>query len=322
MQVADNRVPVAPLDATGFEVFSRAEWTALASRPGSALSASDVAQLAATGEPISSAEVTEVYLPLAQFLAVLVANKRTSATEVDAFLRHHPGHAPFIIGIAGSVAVGKSTTARVVQALLRQDPAHPTVDLLTTDGFLYPNAILEERGLMHRKGFPESYDQRSLLRALADLRAGVSEVATPMYSHLAYDIIPGEFQHFHRPDIVIVEGLNVLQVPARDADPTQVVASDYFDFSLYVDATEAHIAQWFEERLLVLSSTVLQAPDSFFHRFSSLSDGEVLAIARQVWADINSVNLHENIAPTRSRAHLVLEKDSRHAVQRVLLRRP
>jgi type I pantothenate kinase len=306
----------------GFEEFSRTRWSALGIRTGSPLSASETEQLTATGEPVSIEEVVEVYLPLSELLTLLANVKRSADEEIGSFLADGKGTAPFVIGIAGSVAVGKSTTARVLQALLRESPGRPIVELLTTDGFLYPNATLEARGLMNRKGFPESYDQRALIHALAAIRQGSAEVATPVYSHLQYDIVPGVFQFFRKPDMVIVEGLNVLQVDTKGGDPAQTVVSDHFDYSIYVDATQDDIARWFQERLLALRSTVLQEPDAFFHRFASLPEEEVLAIARQIWAEINLVNLQENIAPTRGRAHLILEKDRDHRVQKVMIRRP
>jgi type I pantothenate kinase len=202
---------------------------------------------------------------------------------------------------------------------LGRGPARPSVELLTTDGFLYPNAVLEERGLMMRKGFPESYDQRKLVEALAAIRAGHAEVETPVYSHHTYDILPGESHVVRHPDVVIVEGLNVLQVNTQGA-PNQVMVSDFFDFSIYVDAAEEDVARWFIERLQGLRSTAMQEPDSFFHRFASMSDEQVTAIAEQVWTEINLVNLVENIAPTRGRAHMVVEKDGNHRVSQIHLR--
>jgi len=300
---------------------SRSEWSALGQRTGNPLSAVETERLAATGEPVTPEEVAEVYLPLAELLSVLAAAKRETNQKVAAFLDSEPPHSPFIIGIAGGVAVGKSTTARVLQALLRHREGEHEVELLTTDGFLYPNAILESRDLMGRKGFPESYDQRNLMQALAAIRAGEPEVVTPVYSHMAYDVIDGEGQVFRRPRIVIVEGLNVLQVSTRESAPEQVV-SDFFDFSIYVDANESDVATWFRDRLLALRATVLKEPDAYFHRFAGFPEEEVVLFAEQIWRDINLVNLRENIAPTRSRAHLILEKDSAHRVHRVLLRRP
>jgi type I pantothenate kinase len=305
----------------GFEVFSRERWLALAHRLDNPMSIADTKTLAAAGEPISLDEVVEIYLPLAQLLALMAELRREAQQRIGDFLSEHHEPSPFVIGIAGGVAVGKSTTARVLQALLQQGDGGPSVDLLTTDGFLYPNATLEAKGLMARKGFPESYDQRALVEALAAIRAGVPEVRTPIYSHLAYDIVPNEFQALRRPDIVIVEGLNVLQVNTKGASPGHVVVSDFFDVSIYVDAAETDVAVWFRERLLSLRSTVLQEPGSFFHRFASMSDEELSTIAQQVWDGVNVINLRENVAPTRGRADLVLEKNGRHLVDRVLLRR-
>jgi type I pantothenate kinase len=323
----DGRSPdstTAAADA-GYEVFTRERWAALARRSDTDLSDTDlsdteVGHLVATGEAISHEEVVDIYLPLAQLLALTARTTRQARRTVDDFLGGDRGVVPFIIGIAGGVAVGKSTTARVLQALLKKSEGHPTIDLLTTDGFLWPNDTLEARGIMGRKGFPESYDQRRLVEALAAIRAGEPEVGTPVYSHLSYDIVPGEVQFFRRPDILIVEGLNVLQVSTKGAFPPHVVVSDFFDFSIYVDALEIDVARWFNERLLALRS-VLQEPGSFFHRFASLSDEEVTRLAEQVWEQVNLVNLRENVAPTRSRANLVVEKGGNHLVQRVLLRR-
>ncbi len=285
------------------------------------LSPSDVAVLAATGEPVAIDEVTEVYRPLAQLLALRAAAARDLQHRTDGFLGDDRPAAPFVIGIGGSVAVGKSTTARLLQALLSRGPGRPGVALLTTDGFLYPNAVLEARGLISRKGFPESYDQRKLVDALAAIKSGQPEVVTPVYSHHTYDIVPGRFQVIRHPELVIVEGLNVLQVDTKDASPDQVVVSDFFDFSIYVDAAEDDIARWFGERLLGLRATALQDPDSFFHYFTSMSDEEMDETTRQIWSGINLVNLRENIAPTRARANVVLEKGATHQVCRIRLRR-
>lgn len=282
----------------------------------------DPRRLVATGEPVAQEEIDEIYRPLAQLLGVLATGKRHRQQAVDGFLGRPSGSSPFIVAIAGSVAVGKSTAARVLQWLLRRAPGGPSVDLLPTDGFLYPNGVLEARGLMGRKGFPESYDQSRLIDTLAAVRAGQPEVTTPVYSHLAYDIVPEARQVLRSPDVLIVEGLNVLQVNTQGASRPEVVVSDFFDFSIYVDAEEEVIARWFAERLLTLRATVLRQPDSYFHRLSQLSEQEVLAVADQIWRDINLVNLRQNVVPTRGRAHLILHKAADHRVERLLLRRP
>jgi type I pantothenate kinase len=219
------------------------------------------------------------------------------------------------------VAVGKSTTARLLQALLARWPTHPKVDLVTTDGFLHPNRVLEERGLLQRKGFPESYDQRALLQFMAAVKAGESEVRAPVYSHVIYDIVPGESLVVRRPDIVIVEGLNVLQTGDGHAEKARLFVSDYFDFGIYVDADEANVEQWFTDRFQALRATVFQDPASYFHRFAALSEAEALAMASRVWREINGLNLRENILPTRERATLILEKGADHRVRQVRLRK-
>ncbi len=309
--------------------FARAEWARLRANTPLTLSETDLAELRGLNEALSMDEVVEVYLPLSRLLNLHVAATLELERVTDRFLGKTVRASPYIIGIAGSVAVGKSTTARVLQALLARWPDHPRVDLVTTDGFLYPNAVLAERGLMERKGFPESYDLRRLVTFLADLKAGAPEVSTPVYSHLSYDILPGESQVIHQPDILMLEGLNVLHGggqagqsgPALQRDDARLFVSDYFDFSIYVDAQPGLIQQWFLERFLHLRSTAFRDPQSFFRRYSELSEEEATAFASRVWSRINEVNLRENILPTRERALLVLEKGPHHRVERVRLRR-
>jgi type I pantothenate kinase len=265
---------------------------------------------------------TPLTLPLSRLLNLYVAATQGLHRAAGEFLGNSAAKVPFIMGIGGSVAVGKSTTARVLRELLARWPHHPKVDLVTTDGFLYPNRVLKARGLMHRKGFPESYDVKRLLQFVADVKSGVAEVSAPVYSHLHYDIVPGGAQIVRQPDIMILEGLNVLQtsaVPNRTKPPLFV--SDFFDFAIYVDAKPSHIQSWYVERFLMLCRTAFRDPESYFHRYASLSEDEARVTAEQIWRDINEINLKENILPTRSRADLILAKDAEHAVRRVLLRK-
>jgi type I pantothenate kinase len=267
-------------------------------------------------------EVIEVYLPLSRLLNLYVSATQNLYKVTDTFLGKPTSKVPYIVGIGGSVACGKSTTARILRALLAHWPDHPEVDLVTTDGFLYPNRVLEERGLMSRKGFPESYDVRRLLRFVNDVKSGHPEVAAPVYSHLAYDVLPDETKTVRQPDVMILEGLNVLQTgngEQRDVPGTFV--SDFFDFSIYVDAEDNDLERWYVDRFLTLRDTVFQDKESYFNRYASLSTQEAKKVARGIWAEINGPNLVKNIKPTRERARLILEKGPDHSVRSVELRK-
>jgi type I pantothenate kinase len=301
--------------------FRRAEWARLRATTPLPLSEAQLRPLVGINERMSIDEVSDIYLPLSRLLNLYIAATRNLHAAAETFLGTVGQKVPFVIGIAGSVAVGKSTTSRILQALLSRWPTHPQVDLITTDGFLFSREALEAKGLMHRKGFPESYDVRRLVQFVAEVKAGVPEVKAPVYSHHAYDIVPGQFQVVRSPDILIVEGLNVLQTDnGGRGRQARMFLSDFFDFSIYVDANEADIEQWYVERFLTLRNTVFRDPSSYFHRYVHLSVEEATATARHIWQTINLVNLQKNIAPTRERAHLILEKGRDHAVRRVKLR--
>ena len=305
-----------------YMTFSRKEWAKLRAAVPLPLSEDDLGALRGLNEPISLDEVTAIYLPLARLLHMYVAAAQSLYQITDTFLGNLSPKVAYVIAIAGSVAVGKSTTARVLKALLEHGPGQPSVDLITTDGFLYPNAILEERGLMQRKGFPESYDVRRLVRFMADIKSGVPEVSAPIYSHLTYDIVPASMQTIRQPDILIVEGLNMLQ--RGDSSPSsisRVFVSDFFDFSIYVDADEQHLYEWYVERFLGLRETAFRDRASYFRRYADLSEDEARQVATRIWNEINAVNLRANIAPTRGRARLILEKGGNHLVQSVRLRK-
>ncbi len=302
--------------------FTREEWMRLRAATPLTLTETDLAALQGLNEPVSLQEVEEIYLPLSRLLDLYADATQNLYTVTDTFLGHPAAKVPYVIGIAGSVAVGKSTTARVLRALLARWPGHPRVDLVTTDGFLLPNRVLEARDLMRRKGFPESYDLRRLVRFMADLKAGKPEVVAPIYSHQSYDTLPNQKQVVRRPDIVIVEGLNVLQTgDGRPGRSVPLFVSDFFDFSIYVDAGAADIERWYVERFMQLRQTVFRDEASYFHRYASLTSEEAVGVATDIWRGINGVNLRENILPTRERAQLVLEKGPDHAVQGVKLRK-
>jgi len=305
-----------------YAVFDRASWRALAAGSRHPLDEAELRELATLGDRIDLDEVATVYLPLAELLELHVAASRRLWAAQSDFLGNSTAKVPFVIAVAGSVAVGKSTTARLLQRLLTSAEGSPRVALVTTDGFLLPNAVLESRGLLGRKGFPESYDRRALARFLADVKSGREEVFAPVYDHQSYDIVPGERQAVDRPDILVLEGLNVLQAGGRaDGTAPEVFLSDFFDFSVYVDAAEADIQRWYVERFLALRRTAFQDTTAYFHRFAGLTDDEATTTARGIWSAVNEPNLRLNIAPTRSRARLVLQKAADHSVRRVLLRK-
>jgi type I pantothenate kinase len=305
-----------------YRTFSRAEWAALREDTPMTLTPEEVTRLRSLHDRLDIKEVEEIYLSLSRLLSLYVAATQRLFRAQERFLGTEDVKMPFIIGVAGSVAVGKSTTARVLQALLARWPNVPKVDLITTDGFLYPNAILEREGLMEKKGFPESYDLPALLRFLTDVKAGRRPARAPVYSHLIYDVTPNQWVEVDRPDILIVEGLNVLQTGRLPKDGKAIpFVSDFFDFSVYLDADEVVLKSWYVDRFLTLRSTAFRDPKSYFHRYSNLSDAEAIETASSIWSRINLANLHENIIPTRQRSDLILKKVESHQVEEVSLRR-
>src|SRR5215217_4547386 len=305
-----------------YRTFPRAEWAGLRADTPMTLQPDEVTRLRSLHDRLDMREVEEIYLPLSRLLSLYVAAAQNLFRAQQGFLGTEDAKVPYIIGVAGSVAVGKSTTARVLQALLARWTNVPRVDLITTDGFLYPNAILERERLMERKGFPESYDLPALLRFLTDVKAGRHPVRAPIYSHLVYDVLPNQWIEVDRPDILIVEGLNVLQTGQLPKDGKAIpYVSDFFDFSVYIDADEEVLRRWYVNRFLTLRETAFRDPKSYFHRYSALDDKKATETATSIWERINLINLRENILPTRRRAHLILKKEESHLVQEVALRK-
>lgn len=310
---ADPTLPLSPYREIG-----RAEWARLAKGLDQPLSETEVVELRGIGDRLDLTEVREVYLPLSRLLSLYASATKRLGAATSAFLEEEDVTTPFVVGVAGSVAVGKSTIARLLRELMSRWPGTPRVELVTTDGFLYPNAELERRGLMDRKGFPESYDRRALLEFLTEVKSGAAEVRAPFYSHMRYDIVPDARVVVRRPDVVIVEGLNVLQPPPA---PNDVAVSDLFDFSIFVDAETSHIEKWYVDRFLALRQGAFANPSSYFNVFAHLTDSEAETTALGYWRDINMPNLIENVMPTRHRATLVLNKGIDHNVESVLLRK-
>lgn len=309
-------------EVSPFRRFKREEWAKLRADTPMTLTQADLDELRGLNDRIDLAEVEAIYLPLSRLLNLYVAATQKLFRATNQFLHAEGRKVPYVIGMAGSVAVGKSTTARILRRLLSRWPNHPKVDLVTTDGFLLPNGVLEREGLMSRKGFPESFDLPAILRFMSDIKAGRPKVAAPVYSHLFYDVQQGEQIVIDQPDILIVEGLNVLQTgrPPRDGRGIPNV-SDFFDFSIYIDAEVRDLTKWYIDRFLSLRDGAFRDERSYFHRYSSLSDGEARATAKRIWETINLVNLRENVLPTRPRADLVLRKGQDHLVHSVFLRK-
>ena len=306
----------APLSL--YREIDRAEWARLAADMAQPLAETEIVQIRGIGDLLDMAEVREVYLPLSRLLSLYANATKRLGADTSAFLREPDTTTPFVVAVAGSVAVGKSTIARLLRELMSRWPGTPRVELVTTDGFLYPNAELARRGLMERKGFPESYDRRALVRFLTEVKSGAPEARAPFYSHMKYDIVPDARITVRRPDVVIVEGLNVLQ---PSPSPGDMAVSELFDFSIYVDADTDHIASWYVDRFLALRRGAFANPNSFFNVFSHLSDDEAVQTAMGYWNDINLPNLRENVLPTKHQARLILEKGATHTVERVLLRK-
>ena len=310
--------PVNQGELTPFVEILRSDWSQLGNATKQPLTESEISQIRGLGDFLDLTEVSEVYLPLSRFLNLYVTKHSDIHKATTEFLGERAKAVPFIIGVAGSVAVGKSTVSRLLKELLSRWEGTPRVALVTTDGFLYPNRELEKRSLMERKGFPESYDRLALIKFVSDVKSGKKEVSAPVYSHLTYDIIPGEEVIVSSPDVLIIEGLNVLQAPGPDQD---ITLSDFFDFKIFVDAETRNISKWFLNRFHALRESAFTDPESYFHRYAEMPLDKALARATKIWETINLPNLTENILPTRSRATLVLKKGENHRVESVLLRK-
>ncbi|ADU32394.1 type I pantothenate kinase [Evansella cellulosilytica] len=310
-------------DFTPYIEFDRDEWAKLRSTAPMTMTEKEIEELKGLNDVLNLEEVEDIYLPLSRLLYLHAKATRELYDSRNTFLRTKIKKVPYIIGIAGSVAVGKSTMARVLKTLLSRWPKQPKVDLLTTDGFLYPNAVLEKRGIMDKKGFPESYDIGKLLEVLSELKSGKESVSAPIYSHITYDVINGKEQIIENPDILIVEGINVLQPPKRldKKAVDQISVSDFFDFSIYVDAAEENIFQWYVERFKILKDTAFRHEHSYFKKFAGIDDKEAYEMAKSIWDTINKVNLHENILPTRYRSDLILSKGDHHLVESIKMRK-
>lgn len=304
-----------------FRAFTRKEWRMLEEHPMFPISDIDLTKLQALNEPLTLDEVRDIYIPLVSLLQIHITHYGNLHNELDQFFENKSNQIPYIIGIAGSVAAGKSTTARVLQKLLSMTPGKPKVELITTDGFLYPNDELESRGVLNKKGFPESYDAKKLLAFLSGVKSGREVLEVPVYSHFNYDVVKDKVQTLQRPEILIVEGINVLQVSTAKKAGRRVFVSDFFDFSIYVDASEKNLRQWYLERFKKLQQTAFRDPESYFHQYASFPEEELIEFANQVWDEINLPNLKQNILPTRFRAHLILEKGDSHLVRGVRIRK-